>query len=109
MSGRRSHLWSITRSDGSRSDLVARLVPSGSVKGALQKWIERLLRLDGGSSSHRRYYGGEGAFKLLDGAEGAIRALAVFDSFASQKVMNLNLWHKLEVCDGSSDFITCRF
>lgn len=109
MSGRRSHLWSITRSDGSRSDLVARLVPSGSVKGALQKWIERLLRLDGGSSSHRRYYGGEGAFKLLDGAEGAIRALAVFDSFASQKVMNLNLWHKLEVCDGSSDFITGRF
>ncbi|MBO9135324.1 LysR family transcriptional regulator, partial [Rhizobium sp. B209b/85] len=32
-----------------------------------------------------------------------IRALAEFDSWASQKAMNLNLWHKLEVCDGSGD------
>ena len=40
---------------------------------------------------------------------GLIRALAGFDSWASQKVVNLNLWHKLEVCDGSSDFITSRF
>ena len=38
-----------------------------------------------------------------------IRTLAEFDSWASQKAMNLNLCHKLEVCDGSSGFITCRF